>query len=91
VTNTPTLGATKTGRKFNRVVLIQKLSANSSFTLYDLGPTRPDFNLGTPRSEIPSQYPTVNHNPCDLSDQKQTNGEVTFKHKQLRPCLQALV
>jgi len=39
----------------------------------DLGPTRIDFNLGTPRSEIPSHYPMVSHNLCDLSDQKQTN------------------
>ena len=71
MTNTPTLGATKLGRKSTSVVLIQKLSENSSFTLYDLGPTRLDFNLGTPRSEIPSHYPLVNHNPCDLSDSKQ--------------------
>jgi len=91
VTNSPTLGAIKSGRKSTSVVLIQKLSANSSFTLYDLGPTHLDFNLGTPRSEISSHYPTVSHNPCDLSDQKQTNDEVTFKHKQLQPCLQALV
>jgi hypothetical protein len=68
VTNTPTLGATKPGRKSTSVVLIQKLSTNSSFKLYDLGPTRLDFNLGTPRSEIPSHYPTVNHSPCDLSE-----------------------
>ena len=68
--NAPTMGATKPGRKSTSVVLIQKLLANSSFTLYDLGPTRLDFNLGTPRSEIPSHYPTVSHNPCDLSDQK---------------------
>jgi len=52
--NTPTLGATKPGRKSTSVVLIQKLSANSSFTLYDLGPTRIDFNVETPRSEITS-------------------------------------
>jgi len=40
-------------------------SANSSFTTQDLGPARLDFNLETPRSEIPSHYPTINHNPCD--------------------------
>jgi len=57
VTNTPTLGDIKPGRKSTSVVLIQKLSANSLFTLYDLGPSRLDFNLGTPRSEIPSHYP----------------------------------
>jgi len=59
------LGATKTGRKSTSVVLILSLSANSSFTTLDLGPTHIDFNLGTPRSEILSHYPTVNHNPCD--------------------------
>ena len=80
MTNTPTLGATKPGRKSTSVVLIQKLSANSSFTLYDLEPTRLDFNLGTPRSEIPSHYPMVSHSPCDLSDLKQqTQDEATFK------------
>jgi len=59
------MGATKPGRKSTSVVLILSLSANSSFTTLDLGPTRIDFNLGTPRSEIPSHYPTVNHSPCD--------------------------
>ena len=68
--NTTTLGATKPGGKSISVVFIQKLSANSSLTLYDLGPTRIDFNLGTPRSEIPSHYPMVSHSSCDLSDQK---------------------
>jgi len=80
VTNAPTSGDTKLGKKSTSVVLIQKLSANSSFTLYDLGPTRLDFNLGTPRSEISSHYPMVSHSPCDLSDLKQqTQDEVTFK------------
>jgi len=91
VTNTPTLGATKQGRKSTSVALIQKLSEKSSFTLYDLGPTHLGFNLRTPRSEISYHYPTVSHSPCDLLDQKQSIGEVAFKHKQLRPCLQALV
>ena len=59
------LGATKPGRKSTSVVLILSLSVNSSFTTLDLGPTYIDFNLGTPRSEISSHYPTVNHNPCD--------------------------
>jgi len=32
-----------------------------------------DFNLGTPRSEIPSHYLMVSHSHCDLSDlNKQT-------------------
>jgi len=80
VTNTPTLGATKPRRKSTSVVLIQKLSANSSFTLYDLGPTRLDINLGTPRSEIPSHYPMVSHSPCDLSDlNTNSKSEVIFK------------
>jgi len=86
VTNTHTLGATKPWRKFTSVVLIQKLSANSSFTLYDLGPTRLNFNLGTPRSEIPSHYPMVSHNPCDLSDLN-TNSKMKLPlNKQLTPC-----
>jgi len=59
------LGATKPGRKSTSVVLILSLSANSSFTTPDLGPTRIDFNLGTHRSEIPSHYPIVNHSPYD--------------------------
>jgi len=63
--NSPTSGATKSGRKSTSVVLILSLSANSSFTTLDLGHTRIDFNLRTPRSEISSHYPTVNHNPCD--------------------------
>jgi len=44
-------------------------SANTFFTTQDLGPTRIDFNLGTPRSEIPSHYPTVNQNPYDYHTQ----------------------
>jgi len=46
------LGATKPRRKSTSVVLIQKLSTNSSFALYDLRPTCLDFNLGTPRTEF---------------------------------------
>ena len=53
----PTLRATKPGRKSTSVVLILSFTANSSFTTLDLGPTRIDFNLGTPRSEIPSHLP----------------------------------
>jgi len=33
-----------------------KFSSNSKFTTLDLGPTRLDFNLGTPRSKIPSHF-----------------------------------
>ena len=64
-TNHLHLGATKLGRKSTTVVLILSLSANSSFTTLDLGPTRIDFNLGIPRFEIPSHYSTINHIPCD--------------------------
>jgi hypothetical protein len=60
----PTLGATKPGRKSTSAVRIQKLTANHVCT-DDLGPTPPDFNLGTPRSEIPSHSLTTDHNPCD--------------------------
>jgi len=31
----------------------------------DLGPTRTDFNLGTPRFEIPSHSLTNDHRLCD--------------------------
>jgi len=31
----------------------------------DLGPTRTDFNLGTPRFEIPSHSLTTDHRLCD--------------------------
>jgi len=40
-----------------------KFSANSSFTTLDLGPTHLDFNLGTPRSEIPSHFPQSTTTP----------------------------
>ncbi|KEH17332.1 hypothetical protein MTR_0022s0020 [Medicago truncatula] len=62
--NTPTLEATKPGRKSTSVVRIQQLSANHVCT-NDLGPTRTDFNLGTPRFEIPSHSLTTDHIPCD--------------------------
>ena len=62
--NTPTMEATKLGRKSISVVCIQKLSANHVCT-NDLGPTRTDFNLGTPRFEIPSHSPTIDHKLCD--------------------------
>ncbi|KEH30012.1 hypothetical protein MTR_4g057980 [Medicago truncatula] len=87
----PTLEATKPGRKYTSVVLIQKLSANSSFTLYDLGPTRLDFNLGTPRSEIPSHYPMVSHSPCDLSDLNTNSMMKLTSNKQIAPCFATLV
>jgi len=57
VTNTPTLEDTKAGRKSTSVVLILMFSTNTLFTAQDLGPTRIDFNLGTPRSEIPLTIP----------------------------------
>jgi len=44
VDNTPTLEATKPGRKSTNVVRIQKLSANDVCT-NDLGPSRTDYNL----------------------------------------------
>jgi len=90
VTNTTTLGATKPGRKFTSVVLILTFSANSSFTTQDLGPTCLDFNLGTPRSEIPSNYPTVNHNSCDYQTQN-TQMVKLPSNKQLQPCLKDFV
>ena len=62
--NTPILEATKSGRKSTNVVRIQKLSAKHVCT-NDLGPTRIDFNLGTPRFEIPSHSLTNDHRLCD--------------------------
>jgi len=62
--NTPTLEATKLGRKSTSVVRIRKLSGNYVCTS-DLGPTRTDFNLGTPRFEIPSQSLNTDHRLCD--------------------------
>jgi len=61
VTNTPTLGATKTGRKSTSVVLVLKFSANAKFTTYHLDITYIDFNLGTPRSEISSHLHSITH------------------------------
>jgi len=62
--NTPILEAPKPGRKSTSVVRIQKLSANHVCT-NDLGPTRIDFNLGTPRFEISSYSLTTDHKLCD--------------------------
>jgi len=62
--NTPTLEAAKPGRKSTSVVRNQKFSANHVCT-NDLGPTRTDFNLGTPRFEIPSHSLTTDHKLCD--------------------------
>jgi len=46
-------------------------SVNSSFTTLDLGPTRIDFNLGTPRSEIPSHFPQSTTAPVIIRLQTQ--------------------
>jgi len=62
--NTPTLDATKPGRKSTSVVRIQNISANHICT-NDLGPTHTDFNLGTPRFQIPSHSLTTDHKLCD--------------------------
>ena len=84
------MGAIKLGRKSTGVVLILMFSANSLFATQDLGPTRLDFNLGTPRSEISSHYHTVNHSPCDYQTQN-TQMVKLPSNKQLQPCLKALV
>jgi len=62
--NTPTLEATKQGRKSTSVVRIQKLLANHVCT-NNLGPTHTDFKLGTPRFEISSHSLTTDHRLCD--------------------------
>jgi len=69
----PTLEATKPGRKSTSVVLIPSFTANSSFTTLDLGPTRIDFNLGTPRSKIPSHFPQSITTSVIIRLQTQTN------------------
>jgi len=46
----------------------------------DLGPTRTDFNLGTPRSEIPSHSLQMITTHVILRLQTQSKDEVTFKN-----------
>jgi len=46
----------------------------------DLGPTRTDFNIGTPRSEIPSHSLQMITTPVILRLQTQLKDEVTFKN-----------
>ena len=77
----PTLETTKPGRKSTSVVLILSLTANSSFTTIDLGPTRIDFNLGTPRSEIPSHLLQSTTAPVIIRLQTQTNQVKLPSHK----------
>jgi len=43
---------------------IGDVSKNHVCTM-DLGPTHTDFNLGTPRFEIPSHSITTDHKLCD--------------------------
>jgi len=58
----------------------------------DLGPTGTDFNLGTPRFEIPSHSLTTNHRLCDSQNTYTINNpKLPSKHKQLTPCFTALV
>jgi len=58
----------------------------------DLGPTRTDFNVGTPRFEIPSHSLTTDHKLCDSYNTYTINQhEVTFKTQQLTSCFTALV
>jgi len=50
----------------------------------DLGPTRTDFNLGTPRFEIPSHSLTTDHRLCTSQNTDTTNKvKLPSKHKQL--------
>jgi len=85
----PTLEATKPGRKSTSVVLILSFSANSSFTTVDLGPTRIDFNLGTPRSEIPSHFPQSTTTPVII--RLQTQQKMKLPSNKTTPCLKAFV
>ena len=76
--NTPTLEATKLGMKSTSVVRIQKLSVNFVCT-NDLGPTSTDFNLGTPRVEIPSHSLTTDHRLYDTQIPKKSNAKLPSK------------
>jgi len=55
--NSPTSGGYQARKEIHQCSPYSKFSANSSFTTLDLGHTRIDFNLGTPRSEISSHFP----------------------------------
>jgi len=58
----------------------------------DLGPTRTDFNLGTPRFEISSHSLTTDHRLCDSQNTDTINkAKLPSKHKQLTPYFTALV
>jgi len=58
----------------------------------DLGPTRTDFNLGTPKFEIPSHSLTTDHRLCDSHNTYTINKtEVTFKTQQLTSYFTVLV
>jgi len=47
----------------------------------DLGPTRTDFNLGTPRFEITSHYLTTDHRLCDSQNTDTINNvKLPSKH-----------
>jgi len=54
----PTPRATEPGRKLTSVVLVLS-SQQTTFTTYHLRPTRTEFNLGTPRFEIPSYIHSI--------------------------------
>jgi len=58
----------------------------------DLGPTRTDFNLGTPRFEIPSNSLTNDHILCDSQNTDTINKvKLPSKHMQLTPYFTTLV
>ena len=80
VTNTPTLGATKPGRKSTSVVLILQLSANSLFTLktQDLPVQISTQELLDLRSHLTILQSVTAHVTYQTKTQN-TNGEVTFK------------
>jgi len=50
----------------------------------ELGPTRTDLNLGTPRFEIPSHSLTTDHRLCDFTIHiKLINTKLPSKHNNL--------
>jgi len=76
-------GGYQAGRKSTSVVRIQKLTANHVCT-NDIGPTRTDFNLGTPRFEITSHSLTTDHKLCDSYNTYTTmEWSCLHKHKNL--------
>ena len=81
------LGATKSRRKSTSAVLIQQLSANSSFTLktQDIPVQTSTQELLDLRSHLTILWSVTTPVTYQTSNNKHKD-EVTFKYKQLTPC-----